>query len=187
MKIDKLNNKLMATTDKHEVITSTIARIKADLELLETKIGELDTSHFFKECTEYKVGEVKFMDNTLCEVVEKDSCEGCVIWQQNCARYRCSPVRGRRDGKSIVFKPINEQVQWENIDKLLLYIAESIVVDKVDLTTMDQLPLTLSFKIDVRKLLHKLGELENIPQEDIVDKFNKILKEQDTHKILGIN
>ena len=74
----------------------------------------------------------------------------------------------------------------ENIDKLLLYIAESMVVDKVDLTTMDQLQLTLSFKIDVRKLLHKLGELENIPQKVIVDKFNKILKEQDTHKILGI-
>ena len=100
----------MATTDKYEVITSTIKRIKADLELLETTIEELDTNHFFKEHTEYEIGEVKFINDTLCEIVEDSTCVKCILWQSGCARYMCSPVRGRRDGKSIVFKPINEQI-----------------------------------------------------------------------------
>ena len=100
-----------------ETTTEIIERIKADLALLEyivttsnVKSEETaDMLQVFEPKIEYEVGQIGTICGTFCKVVPSKQCKqciGCILDNEDCSNYLCTPHRGRKDKISIIFKPI---------------------------------------------------------------------------------
>ena len=65
----------MTTTDKYEVIASTIARIKADINLIDVDFSKVLDNYIYEYCEDLKIDNVNYYTNSL-GYIQKDNIDG---------------------------------------------------------------------------------------------------------------